>query len=256
MPSEVSALTTVLTAAAADAPSWADAWQAWGSVVAAGAAVLTLCVALAAAVFAKKQVQEAQATRREQAQPYVVVYAEPHHRSRHAVEIVIRNFGSTGASDVHISCAPELRRSDPDRNGFEKVELPWTIPFLAPGQEWRTLWDSPMDRREADLPDRYDLTVTYTDSHGTKHPTPSVLDWGLFRQRMYLVDLDVHDAAGALKEINKTLGRWSQSRDTLRVATYDGEQYDRRLAEERDELRRRRGLTARLLPTNGGETEQ
>jgi hypothetical protein len=65
-------VTPALTAASASneptAVSWADAWQAWGSLIAAGVALLTLEVAVIAAAVAWRQLGEARRLRREQAQ--------------------------------------------------------------------------------------------------------------------------------------------------------------------------------------------
>jgi hypothetical protein len=72
VPSDPSSLAAVLAAASGDTPSW---MQAWGSVIAAGAAVLTLGVAGAAAAVAWGQLSESRRLRREQAQAYVVIYA-------------------------------------------------------------------------------------------------------------------------------------------------------------------------------------
>src|SRR3712207_2640400 len=90
-----------VSAAASEAatdPSWTDVVSALGAVVAALAAVATVIVAVVAALYAKRQVEglreqltlagkqvegaqdqlkEARTLRREQAQPYVVVYAVP-----------------------------------------------------------------------------------------------------------------------------------------------------------------------------------
>lgn len=51
--------------------------SAFGALVAAGAAVGTLIVAVVAVLAAFRQVAEARVLRQEQAQPYVAVYMEP-----------------------------------------------------------------------------------------------------------------------------------------------------------------------------------
>ena len=250
---------------AASDPSWTDTASAVGALVAAGAAVV---VAVVAARYAKKQVEgvrdqlaEARSLRREQAQPYVVVSAVPNRVSPHAVEIVIQNLGTTGARDVHIACSPPLVRTD-QRGGAERVRLPEAIPFLAPGQEWRTFWDNDVERSRGvyGLPDRYDITATYTDSFGTTHTTSSVLDWSVFRQRMWLTEKTVHNVAKTLESIDKTLKALARADRIQRVAAYDGPELDRRRAQEHAESMREleeleaeitRAQTAPPHPENG-----
>jgi hypothetical protein len=245
---------TAVVPAATD-PSWTDIAAAAGALVAALAAVATVIVAVVAARYAKKQVDgvrdqltEARALRREQAQPYVVVSAVPNRVSPHAVEIVIQNLGTTGARDVRIACSPPLVRTD-QLGGAEQVRLPEVIPFLAPGQEWRTFWDHGVERGRDiyDLPDRYDITATYTDSFDTSHTTPSMLDWSVFRQRMWVTERTVHDAAKTLESIDKTLKALTRADRIQRVATYDGPELDRQHAEEAEEsLRQLKELEAEI----------
>ncbi len=248
----------ISTSVAVSAPPWPEVVSAVGAVVAAVAAVAALVVAIVAARYAKKQVEgvrdqleEARTLRHEQAQPYVVVYAVPSRVNPQLGEIVIKNFGTTGASDVTISSSPALVRTD-QQGGSEEVRLPAAMPFLAPGQEWRTFWDSALERKHSSLPDRFDLTVTYTDSLGTRHTIPSVLDWGVFRQRLWVTESTVHNAAKSLDSITKLLKTLTQPDRIQRVATYDGPQLDRQDAQERAEAIRRLNdldATIRRTPT-------
>ena len=200
----------------AEAASWTDVASAVAAIVAAVAALLTLGVAVVAARYAKRQVDgaraqldEARTLRREQAQPYVVVYAEPSPVDPHFVNIVIRNFGATGAHDVAVTSTPPLTRTN--SGGMpEAVALPAAMPFLAPGQQWRTFWDSSPDRLSSDLPDRHDLHITFNDSNGQPHTTAAVLDWVVFRQRMWMGEKTVHHAAKSLASIDKTLAALSR----------------------------------------------
>ncbi|UTT63581.1 hypothetical protein [Microcella humidisoli] len=111
--------------------SWTDTWQAVGSMG-------TLAVALAAAVFAYFQVREAAKTRRDQARPYVVAFLE---RSAHSsVDLIIKNFGQTAARDIRLVWDRPVR-STFGRGKGEEMKLPDALPILAPGQEWKTVWD-------------------------------------------------------------------------------------------------------------------
>jgi len=238
---------------AGDAQPWTDVVSAIGAGVAAVAAVATVVVAIVAALYAKRQLgglrdqlavasaqlDEARTLRREQAQPYVVVSAVNNRVTPHVSEVVIQNLGTTGARDVRISCSPPLVRTD-QRGGAQEVRLPEVIPFMAPGQEWRTFWDHGVERARDiyDLPDRYEVTVTYRDSFGEPHRTPSVLDWGVFRHRMWTTEKTVHHATKELEQIRTALQSLAGPRRIQRVAVYDGPQRDRDAAEEEKESMR------------------
>ncbi|WP_089304968.1 hypothetical protein [Geodermatophilus pulveris] len=230
---------TVSAAVAASDPSWADVVSAVGAAVAAVAAVATVMIAVVAARYARGQVQgvrdqleEARTLRREQAQPYVVIYAVPNPVDPQASDIVVKNFGTTGASDVTVSSSPPLMRADWEGDA-EEVALPTAMPFLAPGQEWRTFWDLATQRELLGLPDRYNLTVTYTDSLGTTHTTRAVLDWDVFRQRVWITEKTLHNAATSLDSIDRTLKAATRSDRVQQVAVYDGAERDRQRADAR-----------------------
>jgi hypothetical protein len=196
------------------------------------AALLTFGVAVVAAIYAKRQIDDARAARREEAQPYVVVYAEVTPDKPHFADVVIRNLGKTGASNIRLTCTPELQRSARGGQGIEPVPFPTSLIFLAPGQEWRTLWDfGPDHARAQGIVDRYEVTAAYTDYLGKEHSTPSVLDWAFFRERVWVSNKTVHEAAEALDRIAGVLKSWAQRNDVVKVATYDGAAYDQRVAE-------------------------
>lgn len=246
-----------LVAAVLDAiaPSWTEVASAIAAMVGGAAAVATLVIAVVAVLYAKRQVKgardqldEARTLRFEQSQPYVVVYAMPNRVSPQMIEVVIQNLGATGARDVSIVSSPHLVRTD-QQGGSEEVGLPDTMPFVAPGQEWRTVWDTSIERNDAGLPDRYEVTVTYTDSLGNTHTTPSVLDWRFFRQRMWVSEKTIHDAAKSLEAIDKSLKRLTEDGRVQRVATYDGIERDARSAEaQRERQMRHEKLVAKLRP--------
>ncbi|TFV52090.1 MULTISPECIES: hypothetical protein [Geodermatophilaceae] len=247
---------------AGDPTAWTDVVSAVGAGVAAFAALATVVVAIVAARYAKGQVdglrkqldvageqlEEARTLRREQAQPYVVVSAVTNRVSPHVSEVVIQNLGTTGARDVTISCSPPLVRTD-QHGGAQEVQLPETIPFMAPGQEWRTFWDVGTERARDiyDLPDRYDVTVTYRDSLDVSHTTPSVLDWGVFRHRMWTTEKTVHHATKELEAIRTALQSLAGPRRVQRVAVFDGPQLDRDAAEaEKESMRHLAELDAEV----------
>jgi hypothetical protein len=63
---------------------------------------ITAIVALSAGVIASRQLREARRLRLEQAQPYVVAYAEHTPAGPFTIDIVIRNFGTTAAYDIEV----------------------------------------------------------------------------------------------------------------------------------------------------------
>lgn len=171
------------------------------------AAWSTVAVAVAAAVAALRQVSEARRLRLEQAQPYVVTYLEESGVSDF-VDLVVKNLGTTAALEVSIEVRPEPRRAMESEHSNLAPLIPDDIPVLVPGQEWRTLFDPTFKRAKSDLPMRYEAAVRFKDSRGqTSFELDYVLDWNLMINRATAVVYGVHDAAKALREINKTLGR-------------------------------------------------
>jgi hypothetical protein len=229
----------------------ADEWAAFGTVG-------TLFIAAVAAVIAFAQAAEARRLRLDQAQPYVVAYMEQNPNSPTLVELVIRNFGTTAARNVQITSDPTIRRTT-DAEQSEEVWLPSGIPVLVPQQEWRTYWDSGLARKDHPTlsgANRHVVTVTYDGVERTpRQASTSVIDWGAYVGRMYMATKTVHHAAGALGEIAKTLGKWTEGPDGLSVYTRDGHAKDTRDAaahKERTEQLLR--LRDRLIPNAGSET--
>jgi|SRR6516164_4110417 len=83
----------------------ADTWSALGTCVAAGAAMVIIFIAGAAAWFARGQVLEARQTRERTAQSNVVVYVDRHEVRRY-MDLVIKNFGRTTAYNVRLKLPP------------------------------------------------------------------------------------------------------------------------------------------------------
>src|SRR6185312_1374982 len=108
---------------------------------------------LAALIFAYIQSKRNREARVEEMRPHVAMYMEPHASDWHLIELVVRNFGKTAAYDVRFSFVnpPTVGQYESEHDGLVNVgelALPSTIPALAPGQEWRTIWDSTLSRSE------------------------------------------------------------------------------------------------------------
>ena len=198
-------------------PAILAAWVgAFGTWVAAGAAILTAAVAVVAIIFAWRQLKEASAAREltkqldvARSQPYVVFYAEPSSVSNVIMDLVLKNFGLTAARNVRVSIDPWPERS---AQGGEPVEIPKVFPLLAPGQEWRVLWDTGVTRTNSNLPDIHLGSVFYTGLLDEELSTPINIDLGIYKRRTLVVKTE-HHAAIALEEIQKTLKHFSE--DTI-----------------------------------------
>lgn len=173
------------------------------------AGVCGVVLALVAAAVAGWQVKEGRRLRLEQAQPYVAVYAEPSAAASWVFDIVVKNFGRTPATDIRLTIDPEVTRAGRAEGVGEVIKLPEVIPTLVPGQEWRTLWDSQIDRRDSGLPSSHLAQVRFRDAIG-KHEFSFKfgLDWDAVTFRDVVDVRGLHDAAKALQEINGTLKGW------------------------------------------------
>jgi hypothetical protein len=188
------------------------------------------------------QVREARRLREEQAQPYVVAYLDPSAGGAWVIDLVIKNLGSTAATDVSVVMEPPPQRAiDSDRDG-EGLSIPESISLLIPGQEWRTLWDTTFKRHDSGLPQKYTTTVAFKDSRDReKFKFKFVLDWGTVMNRELVTTYGLHDAAKALREMNKTVKNWSEGAGKgIAVVARDGDAKDQRTREFFEERRRER----------------
>ena len=179
----------------------AEVWAAIAQWVTAG-------IALAAAVFALNQVQEARRTRERQAQPNVVAFADLNPVDEGWLDVIVKNFGQTSAYNVrvHFDPWPTVMPFVHPLSGdtVTRLWVPRDMPVLAPGQEWRTAWDSGEARARADfdretfeqarglihpsfeasLPEdvglRFEGHVVFEDSEHRRYSNPSILDIHMF----------------------------------------------------------------------------
>lgn len=179
----------------------------------AGSAVVTSLIAAGALIFAASQVKEAKATREltrqlevERAQPNVVAFTEPSSATNLAIDLVIKNFGATPAYNVRIDLEPWPQRENESGGEEERVGIP-QLAVLAPGQEWRTSWSWGPNRHGSDLPDRHEGELRYLGINRAELKSPVVLDLGIYKERTWIEVRGVHDAANALREIDKKLGK-------------------------------------------------
>jgi hypothetical protein len=153
-------------------------------------------IALAALIYAHRQLKQNRELRSEETRPHVAVFMEPHASDWHLIEFVVRNFGETAAYDIQFSWInpPTVGQYENEHDGMVNVgelALPSTIPTLAPGQEWRTIWDSTLSRAEmgGSIEWRFAGAVKYSDKAASPdgkrravkgrhdYQTKVVLDW-------------------------------------------------------------------------------
>jgi hypothetical protein len=217
------------------------------SAIAAWAGLLLVAVAALVAFF---QLRLGQRLRAEQAQPYVVIYAEHNEAHPHCIELSVKNFGATAARDITITIDPPLQRSAGGE--IEDVKGPNQIRTLVPGQEWRTFWDTTIHREELSMPSRYTATIKFSDSRGRKlGPYTFDLDWGQMMDRGWIETYGIHQLAEAVRETRDLLKNRGDH-NHMRVLAYSGEGHDKR---ERESWEKRRQQREREQREGEGEGE-
>lgn len=196
----------------------ATGWTAYYTLLTAG----LLLVAIAAALYARNQVQIARAAQREATRPYIIVTAEPSPIGWRVMDLVIRNIGQRPAYNVKVSLTPEPVRAN-ETPGAPISEVRWLrepIPMLAPGQELRTFYDA-MDERlnsgRSDLPTSHDYSVEYDE--GTvaakkgkpDHRDSGVVDLNAMAGAMQPDVYNIHHVASALRDIKKEVAKMNRS---------------------------------------------
>lgn len=184
----------------------ADAWAAWAQWA-------TAVIALGAAIFAYQQVKVARETRDRVAQPDVVVYIEQNANDWHHMDLVIKNFGQTPAYNIRLTLPPLKLVPYENMVTGEQVDqlyVPKNIAVLAPGQEWRTVWDSGIDRREyeGELPTQFVGDVTFDDAVNPTRPSycnPISLDTNMFLNMLRVTTEKSRSSEKALYKIADTL---------------------------------------------------
>jgi hypothetical protein len=194
------------------AEATAGTWLAW----AVWALLLLVAVAL---IYANQQIRRSHRLRIEQTRPHVGMFMEPHAADWHVIELVVRNFGQTPAYDVQFTFEhpPTVAEYENATDGYADVvelQLPGQLTALAPGQEWRTVWDSALDRVELgeNIESRFTGTVTYYD-RAEKPPewkiwrrerrplaTKVVLDWDTLPPVQRIELMTTHDLAKREKQ--------------------------------------------------------
>jgi hypothetical protein len=181
------------------------------------AAWLAVAVGIAALVYAWRQYQRVKGRTDELMQPNVAMFMEPSATDWHLVELVVKNFGRTPAFGIRFEFAnpPTVGKYETAYESqyvdITPLNLPAEIPYLAPSQESRIVWDSALDRRELgeSIASRFDGAVTYYDQpkngradKGMRRQfrSTAVLDWATLHPVERLELLTTHDLARQEKQ--------------------------------------------------------
>jgi hypothetical protein len=178
-----------------------------------------LVLGVAALIFANQQIRRSRRLAAEETRPHIGMFMEPHAADWHVIELVVRNFGKTSAYDVQFTFPhpPTVAEYENATDGYADVvelQLPHQLPALAPSQEWRTVWDSALDRAELGegIESRFPGTVTYYDRVDTprgwkfwqrrRRPfeTKVVLDWAALPPVQRIELMTNHNLAKREKE--------------------------------------------------------
>lgn len=184
------------------------------------AAWLAVAIGIAALVYAWRQAQRTTQENEDLSQPNVAMFMEPSASDWHLVELVVKNYGQRPAYGIKFEFAspPTVPRYESAEDRFVDIvplKLPAEIPYLAPSQEWRTVWDSALDRKQLgeSIGSRFAGAVTFYDRpnsgrQGQKKQkdarqqfrTPAVLDWATLHPVERLELLTTHDLARQEKQ--------------------------------------------------------
>jgi hypothetical protein len=223
------------------------------NAIAAGASCVTAAVALIAALVALQQWRDGRITRREQVQPYVLVFMEVTKASSMYLDLVIKNVGKTIAHDVTFQFDPALVST------FDKIDgtllrdapiLQTGIRTFPPGTEHRLMFASGPELLESEeIPRRYDVITRFKDTAGEKYKLEYRLDAEIFTGYSSFTLYGEHDAAKSLREIAATTKKWTAHFDGVRVWVRDEDKYNeelRRQMDRREEEHHQRELRQQL----------
>jgi hypothetical protein len=152
-----------------------DRWHSFTGAGAGGwlalAAWAAVVIGVIALIYLGRQLQRNWRLNAAKVGPQVTVFMEPHAADWHVIELVVRNFGQSPAYDVRFAFEnpPTVARYESAADGYTAIvplRLPDVLPVLAPDQEWRTVWDSAIDRAELRdaIESRFTGVVSYSDS--------------------------------------------------------------------------------------------
>jgi len=158
----------------------------------------------------RSSVEEMRAARLAESRPYVLLFAEMNSVDPFFFDLVLRNFGKTGARDVSVTIDPPLQASwdGPLKCAF----LSRPVGFLAPGAELRTHFDSSAGYFGKNLPGHYTVEVGYKDERGrASYAENLVLNVDQFRGLSWLGRKDLGDIHKALEALRKNAEKTNEN---------------------------------------------
>lgn len=185
------------------------------------AAWAALALGVVVVLVVNRQLNKNRQLKSDQVRPQVTMFMEPHASDWHLIELVVRNFGQTAAHNIelHFGEHPTVAiYEDSDHDGeldVTELHLPSELTVLAPGQEWRTIWDSAISREQlgGSIGSRFGGTLTYYDQAGTEDgkqrrfgpkrrefTSHAVLDWKALQPVQRLELMTTHDLAKREKQ--------------------------------------------------------
>lgn len=186
------------------------------------AAWAALALGVVVLVWANRQLKRNRRLTSEQVRPQVTMFMEPHASDWHLIELVVRNFGQTAAHDIrfdflnHPTVAVYEDSPVDGKPDVTELDIPGELPYLAPGQEWRTVWDSAISREElgGSIRSRFDGTLTYSNrprpgantaksgfrEKGDTYETKFHLDWATLQPVQRIELMTTHDLAKREKQ--------------------------------------------------------
>jgi hypothetical protein len=151
---------------------------------------------------------EAKQLREDQTRPFVVIELDGVRKT--FFEFVIKNIGTTMARNVTFTFDPPAEST---MSGVDLQKLKMFrdgISTLPPGKVLRTLFDDAPARYKAQLPDVYEVTVSYLGPSGPKRYEEKIdLDFGLYWNSRSITTHDIHDLHKQLEGIRKEVGKWT-----------------------------------------------
>jgi hypothetical protein len=205
--------------------AWLDLSNPTSGQIAAGAAVIEACAVIGALLYARWQLRHSRDAQAAQDRPQVIVDFELAERNPHLADLIIRNIGRTAAHDVRFEFDPRIKTAmEP---WVEESPLDIGIAMLAPQRRVRIPFDDLIRRHKAELPDRYEVTISYVG--GGRKPNerhvdpPYTLDLRLVSRLPVPWPKGINEVADALEDIKRTTERWTAwgtaGRDGLLVRT-------------------------------------
>lgn len=203
----------------------------------------------------QEQLRHEEQVRREESDPYVAVFTRPLMvPGFFYVEFVIKNFGATAALDVAFSWDSYPRQCF--HGDVVPVTFPDHIPYLAPGQEFSTLWDDGLKRLDSDLKDEDKHTVRVQYRRRVQSDVLSqecAVDWEPYRSMHYVEMKSVHSLTQEVEKLRKYFENLGQP---MRVRTWDGEVELAKARQLHEELLRRRAGAEPDGPVTTGSPDE